>query len=28
MNAGVGLTPASPNFTFFVSVPITFQLLD
>lgn len=28
MNAGVGLTPASPNFTFFVSLPVTFQLFD
>jgi hypothetical protein len=28
MNAGVGLTPASPNFTFFVSLPITFQVFD
>jgi hypothetical protein len=28
MNAGVGLTPASPNFTFFVSLPITFQLFE
>jgi len=28
MNAGVGLTPASPNFTFFVALPITFQLFD
>jgi hypothetical protein len=28
MNAGIGLTPASPNFTFFVSLPITFQVFD
>jgi len=28
MNAGIGLTPAAPNFTFFVAVPITFQLFD
>lgn len=28
MNAGIGLTPASPNFTFFVALPITFQLFD
>ncbi|MGH7006435.1 MAG: hypothetical protein ACREIP_21020, partial [Alphaproteobacteria bacterium] len=28
MNAGIGLTSASPNFTFFMSVPITFQVFD
>jgi hypothetical protein len=28
MNTGIGLTPQSPNFTFFVSLPITFQLYD
>jgi hypothetical protein len=28
MNAGIGLTPAAPNFTFFVALPITFQIFD
>lgn len=28
MNAGIGLTSSAPNFTFFLSVPITFQLFD
>jgi len=28
MNAGIGLTPQSPNFTFFLSVPITLQIFD
>jgi hypothetical protein len=26
MNAGIGLTSQAPNFTFFVAVPVTFQL--
>ena len=28
MNAGIGLTSSSPNFTFFVALPITFQIFD
>lgn len=28
VNAGIGLTTQSPNFTFFVALPITFQLFD